>query len=238
MNRNKIALLLGTVCLLLTIGIVVQINTIKGTSSTVSKNIAENSLRDEVLKWKQKYDESSASLEDAEKRLSSIREEATKGDSTAASKEQSIKLNNNLLGLTSVEGKGIELIVEDDPNSISTIDNVADHIVHDADLRSIVNELKNAGAEAISINGQRVVTTTAITCIGNVVKVNDEKISTPFVIRAIGFPESLESALNRKGGYLEYLSDYGIKSSIKKLDKVKISKYNGVITSKYIKIAK
>lgn len=239
MNRNKISIILGIVCLILSIAIVVQIKTIKGTSSTVVKNFSEDSLRDEVLKWKEKYDNETRNVENAEKELIKIREEITKNDTTASSKEEEITLNNNLLGFTNLEGKGIELTVKDDPNAtretISVVDDISNHIVHDGDLRRIVNELKNAGAEAISINDQRIVTTTAITCIGNVIKINDEKVSSPFVIKAIGFPERLETALNRGGGYLDWLNDDGIVTSIRKLDNVKITKYTGVISSKYMK---
>ena len=56
MNRKQIAMALGIVCLILTMAIVVQINTIKGTNSTVSVEYSKNNLRDEVLKWKEKYD--------------------------------------------------------------------------------------------------------------------------------------------------------------------------------------
>lgn len=239
MEKRKISIVLCIVCLMLTMAIVVQINTMKGTGSTVSASFTEDNLRDEVLKWKEKYDNESVNLDNAEKKLAEIREQSTKNDSTASSKEQQITLNDNLLGLTDVEGKGIELTVKDDPNvtreNIGIFDDISSHIVHDGDLRRIVNELKNAGAEAISINGQRIVTTTAITCIGNVIKINDEKVSSPFIIKAIGFPESMETALNRAGGYLDYLNDDGIVTSIKKLDNVKITKYTGVISAKYMK---
>ena len=239
MSKNKIAIVLGTVCLMLCIAIAVQVKTIKGIGSTVSSNFAEDSLRDEVLEWKEKYDNATMELDETEKKLASIRESSTQNDATALAKEQQITLNNNLLGLTTLEGKGIEFTVQDDPTvtseTIGIFDDISSHIVHDGDLRRIVNELKNAGAEAISINGQRIVTTTAITCIGNVIKINDEKVSSPFIIKAIGFPESMESALNRLGGYLDYLNDDGIVTSIKKLDNVTIPKYTGVITSKYMK---
>ena len=239
MSKNKIAIVLGTVCLLLCVAIAVQVKTIKGTGSTVSSNFAEDSLRDEVLEWKEKFDNATLELDEAEKELASIRESSTQNDATASAKEKQITLNNNLLGLTTLEGKGIELTLQDDPTvtneTIGPFDDISSHIVHDGDLRRIVNELKNAGAEAISINGQRIVTTTAITCIGNVIKINDEKVSSPFIIKAIGFPESMESALNRLGGYLDYLNDDGIMTSIKKLDNVTITKYTGVITSKYMK---
>lgn len=236
MNKKKIAMTLGIVCLLLTTAIVVQINTMKGTSSTVSKNFSEDNLRDEVLKWKERYDEETMVLDNAEKTLSQIREESTKNDTTASSKEEEITLNNNLLGITDVEGKGIEITVKDNSNvtteNIGLLD-ISDYIVHDNDLRNIVNELKNAGAEAISINGQRIVGTTAITCIGNVVKINDEKVTSPFVIKAIGFPERFET-LSRSGGILDNLDEY-IEISTRKLDNIKITKYTGVIPSKYMK---
>lgn len=169
MDRNKVAITLGIVCVILTIAICVQVNTIKSANTTVSQTFAEDNLRDEVLKWKEKYDDITEELNKAEKNLAKIREESTQNDTTSSEKEEQITLNNNLLGITNLVGKGIEMTLTDDPNAtretISSIDDISRHIVHDADLRAIVNELKNAGAEAISINGQRIVNTTAITCI-------------------------------------------------------------------------
>ena len=167
MDKKKMALTLGIVCTILAIAISVQIRTIKNTNSTVSKTFSENSLRDEVLKWKEKYDWIQAQLDETEKTLAKIREDATKDDSISSEIEKQIKLNNNLLGITNLEGQGVELTVRDDPqaSNIGIFDDISEHIVHDADLRAIVNDLKNAGAEAISINGQRLVNSTAITCI-------------------------------------------------------------------------
>lgn len=169
MDKNKVAITLGIVCLILTIAICVQINTVKSTNMSVGQTFAENGLRDEVLKWKEKYDNISNELDDAEKKLAKIREESTKDDSISSQKEEQITLNNKILGITNLEGQGIEIIIADDPNAtretIGKLDDISYHIVHDGDLRAIVNELKNAGAEAISINGQRLVNTTAITCI-------------------------------------------------------------------------
>ena len=180
-------------------------------------------------------------MDEAEKRLAKIREIATQNDSISSAKEAQITLNNNLLGITNLEGKGIEITIQDDPTAtretIAPIDDISNHIVHDADLRAIVNELKNAGAEAISINGQRLVNTTAITCIGNVIKINDEKITSPFTVKAIGYPESL-AGLDRPGSYIEKMRDYGIVVLINKMDKVEIPKYTGAISSKYMILQK
>lgn len=69
------------------------------------------------------------------------------------------------------------------------------------DILHIVNILNNAGAEAIAINGQRVVSNTGISCIGVVIKVNEEKIGSPYIISAIGNQDNLESAINMVGRY-------------------------------------
>ena len=237
MNKWKIIIIIGITCSLLTVAICVQLNTIKEANLAVSSDYAENNLRDEVLKSKQKYDEKVRELDLKEKALAKVREEATKDSESASKMEEQIRNNNNLIGLVDVEGKGIEVTVKDDPNV--TIDSIAieNHIVHDVDLRWIVNVLNNAGAEAISINGQRIVDTTAITCVGNVIKINDEKVASPFVIKAIGYPESL-AGIDIAGGYMDYMRSAGIIVNIKKSNNVQIPKYTGVLQSKYMKISK
>ena len=241
MNKNKIAITLGIVCIVLTMAIVVQVKTIKTANSVVAKTLEENSLRDDVLKWKDKYDSTYRQWEEADSELKKIREEATKNNSTSEEIEKKIKLNNNLLGLTNLKGKGVIITLEDDPNAtretLAAFDDISNHIVHYLDIINIVNELKNAGAEAISVNGQRIVNTTSINCIGNVIKINNQKINSPFTIKAIGFPESLIS-LNRPGGYLESLKDYGMVVTVKKSDNVEIEKYGGLISAKFMKFQK
>lgn len=240
MNNNKVAIILGIVCMVLTIAIVIQMNTVKSTNSTVAKTFTENALRDDVLKWKEKYDNTYNELEEAEKELDKIREEATKNNSASEQIEKEIKLNNNLLGLTKLKGQGIIITLEDDPNAtretVGVLDDVSDYIVHYIDIINVVNELKNAGAEAISVNGQRIVNTTSINCIGNVIKINDEKVNSPFEIKAIGLPESLVS-LDRPGGYLEYIKRYVV-VTVKKSDEVEIEKYGGLISAKFMKFQK
>ena len=166
MEKNKIAITLGIVCAILTIAICVQINTVSNTNTMIAQTFTENSLRDEVLKWQEKYDNISKELDNSEKSLDKIRADATKNDSTYSNIDEQITLNNNLLGMTNLVGQGIEITLKDsNPVNIGPFDDISNYIVHDADLRRIVNDLKNAGAEAISINGQRLVNSTAITCI-------------------------------------------------------------------------
>lgn len=238
MNKKIISLILGTMCLLLSFGIAVQIKTIEGTGSTISTNAQENELRDAVLKEKEKYDNLYRELEEAENRLEVERANATQNNSDLTDLEDEIKEGNKILGLSEVTGNGLIITINDNQD-ISLNTWLADPnllIVHDTDLISVVNELKNAGAEAISINEQRLVTNSAIECDGNIIKVNGVKIGAPFTIKAIGLPEALIN-VNRFGGYLDYMrDDRYLKVSVEKVtDKktITIPKYTGIIKFQY-----
>ena len=238
MNKKYVAITIGIMCFLLTTGICIQLNTIKEATKTVGVENTKNALRDEVLKWKEKYDSTYASLTREEEELEKIRTEATKNDANSSKLEEEIKTADKLLGLTDVTGQGIEITIADSetetPQTLGGVLDVKYLLVHSTDLIQIVNELKNAGAEAISINDERIVLTTSITCDGNVVLINGEKIGSPFVIKAIGQPESL-AGLTRPGGYLEIMERDGIEIDIKKSGNITIKKYNGVLKSKYLK---
>lgn len=106
-------------------------------------------------------------------------------------------------GTLSVHGPGITVLLKDSPKRTTSVmaqDNMSDYIVHDRDVREVVNELYAAGAEAISVNGQRLVGNSSIRCVGPVVRVNSTPIAAPFLIKAIGDPATLESALKMPGG--------------------------------------
>ena len=238
MNKKLISLVLGTMCLILTCGIVVQIKTVTGTGTTFATTSTENELRDAVLKAKEKYDNLYEELERMENKLETERTNSTQNNTELAQLENIIKDGNKVLGLSEVTGQGITITVNDNQKtSLTTI--IADpnwFIVHDKDLINIVNALKNVGAEAISINGQRIITTSAIECDGNIIIINNEKIAAPFEIKAIGLPESL-IGIARFGGYVEYLKedrflDVTVETSSEK-EKITIPKYTGVIKFEY-----
>lgn len=110
-------------------------------------------------------------------------------------------------------------------------------LVHDTDIIGVVNELQNAGAEAISVNDQRIVLNSAISCGGNIITVNGEKIGVPFVIKAIGLPEQLAGALERADGFIEILEDAGVRTNVERTNSLTIPKYSGIISYKYLKNA-
>lgn len=234
MNKKQVAITLGIMCFLLTIAICVQLKTMSSANSTVSQTLSDNELRDEVLRMKERYDNAYADLENAQKELEKVRQESTQDNGTAEAKEQELKENNMLLGNTDVTGEGVEVFLEDATTTDNNL-NASLQIIHYDDLQWVINELKNAGAEAIEVNGQRIINTTAITCEGNIIKVNGEKIGSPFTIKAIGSQNLLYGALERAGSWLDEIRNAGNTAEVKKLDNITIVKYSGIIDSEYLK---
>lgn len=232
-NKKMISIILGVMCFALTIGICIQLKTVKGSNSIVGQSSQENDeLRAAVLRYKEKYDNKYKELEKAEEELEKERQSSTENNSDLGKKEEAIKKGNKMIGMTEVTGPGVIITLSDSKKDTSTALNVSDLIVHDGDILSVINELKNAGAEAISINDQRLVPTSSITCGGNIIEINGEKVGAPFVIKAIGLPEQL-AALSRPGGYLEYLKRDTVGAELKKSNNITIPKYTGVISYKY-----
>lgn len=241
MSKKLQGIILGVMCLILTIGICIQVKTVNNNGTTISSNQEINDLKDQVLKMKEKYEASYEKLEKAEAELEETRNNVASNNQELQELEEEIKNANILLGLTDVTGKGVTVTVADavvTSNSLlSLYSSQSELIIHDTDVLAIVNELKNAGAEAIEVNGQRIVNTTSIVCSGNVISINGEKISSPITINAIGLPE-LMATLNRSGGYLDLLEESYITTTFEKKDKISIAKYSGVINFKYAKTVK
>jgi uncharacterized protein YlxW (UPF0749 family) len=238
MKNWKASLTLGIVCMVLAMAICIQIKTVDNSNTTVSQTLTSNELRDQILKQKEKYDKSVVELENTEKKLEEMRVQATKNDDQALKIEEQIKLDNILLGLTDVKGSGIEIVLKDNDivkreNIIGT-DNLQFYIIHAGDLITVINDLKNAGAEAIEVNGQRIVNSSSIYCAGNVIKINGEKITSPITIKAIGEPDLLYGSMNILGGYIQLLRETGISVDIKKSNNIEIGKYEGVIKPQFM----
>lgn len=233
--KNKNAYIaIGIVCIVLAAALTVQIRTMQGENSAVSQAFANSELKDTLLEWKEKSENAETDLEESIKKLEQLRDTSTANGNSSEEKQEELKKYNQILGLTDVTGEGIILTVTDSVQSSNAID-MNNLIIHDSDLRSLVNELSNAGAEAISINDERIVSTTAITCAGNVILINGNKVGSPFTIKAIGNQASLYGAITRAGGYTYGLKARSIQVETKKVNNIQISRYTGALTQKYAK---
>lgn len=106
-------------------------------------------------------------------------------------------------GVTALRGPGVEITLTDVTRPLRSYEDPNLFIVHYDQLELLVNELWAAGAEAVAINGVRLVAQTGFSCAGTTILVGNKKLAPPYVIRAIGDPQTLKAALTIPGGYLE-----------------------------------
>lgn len=167
------------------------------------------------------------------------------GSQTKVLAEDLRKLNV-LAGLTAVTGPGVIVTLRDakkqpqKPNSMSDEmwqEATTDYLIHDANIRDVVNELKNAGAEAIAINDQRVINTTSIRCVGNNVHVNSVPTAgSPVIIKAIGLADLMQSGLLMRGG----IKDHFVSAEmimVEKAESLTLPAYSGATPLQYAKPA-
>lgn len=233
-NKKAVSIVLGLMCMALTIGICIQIRTVNNYSTKIGQNYDQNNLRAEVLKYKEKYENKIKEIEEIDSQLEKKIEQATNNNENLEDARNQIQEGNKMIGLTEVTGPGVTIILSDSKLDASVALDPSLLVVHDLDVYYVINELKNAGAEAISVNGQRVILTSAIECGGNIITINGEKIGSPFEIKAIGLPENLAN-LDRTGGYLAKMRSDGVGAELKKSNNITIPKYSGIINYKYVK---
>lgn len=150
--------------------------------------------------------------------------------------ESELLKNKVELGTIDVEGSGIKISLSD--ASAEFDNNQIDYeyrLIHNTDMIQVINDIKNAGAEAISINGQRIIDRSEIICDGPFLKVNGVKVPGPFTIYAIGKSEVLKNYMLLEDNYLEQiLIPRKINVDISELDNVKIPAFEGIISSEYL----
>ncbi|MDO5555706.1 MAG: DUF881 domain-containing protein [Clostridia bacterium] len=222
--------------MLLVMAICIQINTIKAATSSVGTTLKDNSdLKDELLKLQGRYEAFYRELEKKEKELEEVRLNAAAKNETDTQNDAEIKSNQMLLGLTNVTGEGVIIKIDENREvKNNEVLNINGYLVHEEDLLYIVNELFNSGADAISINEQRVINTTSILCDGNIIRINGKMVGVPITIKAIGFPSRMEYALKRPGGYLQKMADDGVEIYTEKTENINIPKYEGVYSYEYL----
>ena len=138
-------------------------------------------------------------------------------------------------GVVEVKGPGVIITLED-PAVDEEIGDSYSELIYRYDLiLELVNRLREAGAEAISINGHRIVNTTEISLAGDNVNINGTPTAPPYAVKAIGKPDTLESALTIRFGILEQMRNYGIRTDMIRQDEIVIPRYSGVITFRYAK---
>jgi len=186
----------------------------------------------------QELDEASKSRDMLQTRVDELRNQldsAVTGPELSRIKKE-LESARQEAGMKEVQGAGVEVTLNDSNKVLQPGENPNFYVLHDGDVLRVLNELKAAGAKAISINEQRIITTTEVRCIGPTILVNkNQRLTPPFVISAVGNPETLSSSLKMKNGVIDYLQFWGIQVEVKKIDKLTVPAYTGGLVFDYAK---
>lgn len=196
-----------------------QFRTIDETDIESLENMREEELKVEVSNWKTKFEDTVAKLEETNQKIVEYNEKIDNNQETYELLKKELNQAKQALGKTDVIGSGIVITLKD--NEYEYID--------EYDIFKLVNELRLAGAEAISINDQRVINMTDIKNIADgLIVVNGVSITSPYIVKAIGNQTYLESGLTLKTyGYIDKtIKAYNKTAVIERLNEILIKAYD------------
>lgn len=226
------------ICFLLSLCFTIQVRTINTSESDILRLKKENELRDEIEQWREVYEASVQKNEELNKKVEEYRAASAKNDDTVRIMKEELDEANILAGISKVKGKGITVLLDDttaieEINETSGYYNPNVYVIHDTDIISVINELAAAGAEAFSVNGQRIIATTSIRCVGPVIQINGINLSAPYTVSAIGEPITLKGALRLRGGIVSEMQSAKIDVTIEEHEELTIPAYDRVLKYQY-----
>lgn len=218
-NKIVLSVIIALICVVLIATILVQFKTVEETDVTQIETMREAELRTSLSEWKSKYNEVSMQLEETNNRISEYEQKANDEQETKNIVDSELQQTNMILGKTNVKGPGVIITLED-----------GDREVIASDLVDLVNELKYAGAEAISINESRIINTSEIAEINNsyIIINGAKRIASPYEVKAIGDQTYLTSILSLKdSGFIDKYRNTGTIVRLEQKKEVQIPKYDG-----------
>ncbi len=227
LDKLAVAIVMFIVCITLVSVMLMQFKTVEETDITEIENMRETELRTAISEWKTKYEEVETKLQDTNKKINEYSDKIKNNEKVSELISDELDESNMAVGKTDVYGEGVIVTLNDDEKDIVAWD-----------LIDLVNELKYAGAEAISINDIRIINTTDIFDLRSYtyLTVGQQRLQPPYVVKAIGNPDYLSSILNLKdSGFVDRYKNSGKSVKMETSKKVQIKKYNGEMTYKYMK---
>lgn len=226
-----LTIIAGIVALVLVTSMFIQVRTINESKELDLEGLREDELKTQIATYKSKYEETMEQYNSNKNKIKEYTTAINENKETSEILDQELEQAKTLLGLTDVTGQGIIVTLTDTQEALYTY--TAD------DLLQLINELKYAGAEAISINDNRIINLTDIAMISDsliVMNGGKNRISSPYVIKAIGDPKYLISTLSIKNsGYIDQMEANGMKIEVEEKNNIEIKAYSEEINSKYIK---
>lgn len=235
-NSNKkttilLSVTIGIISVVLVTSIFIQFRTVSESEELDLDTLRDDEMRTQIATYKSKYEETMEQYTENQNKIQEYNTAISENAETTEIVDKELQQAKTLLGLTDVKGSGVIVTLTDTEEALYTY--TAD------DLLQLINELKYAGAEAISINDNRIINLTDIAMISdNLIVMNGgtTRISSPYVIKAIGDQKYLTSTLSMKNsGYIDQMEANGMKIELEQNDNIEIKAYTGELESKYMK---
>lgn len=240
MKKHKVQLTIGMFVFILMFLIALQFKSVTVHKGYYSQhNMRTDELLADLNKERAKNEDLEKQLTAYQNDIAQYRKDAEHNSGYSNFLSEQLRRAELMAGFVDVTGPGITITLSDMNNrkGNTTILSSNEMLIHDEDLRRVINELCAAGAEAISVNDSRIISTTAIRCVGPTILVNDTKMTPPYVIKAIGKANQLEAAMNLNGGVIDNLKVWGFTINLTKSDSLTIPKYNGTVNFSSAKAA-
>ncbi|QAY69546.1 DUF881 domain-containing protein [Xylanimonas protaetiae] len=169
---------------------------------------------------------------EAEKLRTQVDELAASAPGPAAEDPAAVEREGVAVGTVAVGGPGLRVQLDDAPPSNISIPGVGvdDLVVHQQDIQHVINALWAGGAEAMTLQGERVIMTSAFRCSGNILTLHGKVFSPPYVIEAVGDPAALRAALRAAPGvqrYIEWVNTVGLGWNVREADDLELPAYTG-----------
>ena len=226
-----ISLSIFVVCVVLMAVLFIQFKTVQEVNETEIENLRESELREKIANWKSKYEDTETKLEDVNKKIEEYNDEVNQKGESSDALEKELEQSEMLVGNTDITGEGV----------VITLYDTEETAIMAGDLVELINELKFAGAEAISINDVRIINMTDIVDITEkfILIKPRQRLSSPYVVKAIGNQTYLSSTLRLKNsGYIDRHQGIGQNIKLEKQKNIVIPKYSQEIEIKYMKEVK
>jgi uncharacterized protein YlxW (UPF0749 family) len=222
------------VCLLAGFGFAVSAHESHGTSLRASGNA---NLPDLVRAAEAQVHSADRQFAALQAQVSALTAQAGKADTSVAAAQARLNTLAGAGGLTAESGPGIQVVLDDAPESVATANvDPNELVVHQSDLQAVVNALWAGGAEAMTIAGQRVVATSAVRCVGNTLLLNGEVFSPPFRVAAIGPYRTMKQRLDSSPGvklFVQAAGYYGLGYTVESVDRLGLPPFVGSVGLSY-----
>lgn len=223
MDKSKGSTWITIICIIIGIMIALQTKSIRSLGGLVTTQRADAMLI-EINEMEKENEKLTQKINELENSVSIFENQAADNNEVVEKILQDTNMAKAQAGYTDVVGPGVLIALD------YTDDDDFDPFTFNSELLLLlVNELNASGAEAISINGERIVNTSEIRLAGNHININGKKNAYPFVFKVIGDSKTLSSALNIRGGIFDLLELNYIDVTLEESNNITVPKYNGTL---------